>query len=107
MQVICNNRNVHVHTNKIYNKRAVFLDLSCAGFCSTIACTGYSCHFNLTFILLLIVDVRGSMKLFEANEFIVNRSLGRTETVSYGSTNDISETFSAMRLRIEVRKLHV
>ena len=69
--MICDNLNVHLRTNKRYEERAVFLDLICVGFRSTIACIGYFCHYNLTFLLLLTIDVRGPMKLIQVKKFIV------------------------------------
>ena len=57
MRMISDHLNVCVHINKIYEEHDVFLDPSCAGFRSTIACIGYFCYFNLTFLILLIVDV--------------------------------------------------
>ena len=77
------------------------------GFRSTILCIGYFCLFNITFLLLIKIDVIWSMKLVQAEKLIVHLSWGRIEAVSYGTINEISENFSAMRLRIEVSKLHV
>ena len=51
-QMDCNHLNIHVCANKYNKKVRYFLDLICAGFCSTFACTGYFCLFYLTFILL-------------------------------------------------------
>ena len=62
-QVIFIHLDVHFHTNKRYKERAVFLDLICVEFCSKITCIGCFCHFNLTFLLLITIGVRGSMKL--------------------------------------------
>ena len=69
------------------------------GFHSTIACIGYFCHSNLTFLILITIDVRGFVKLVQAKKFIVHPSLGRIESVSYGTINDNYGVFPAMRLR--------
>ena len=70
--MICDNLNVHIRTNKRYEERAVFLDISYTGFCSKMAYIGYFWYSNLTFILLITIDVRGSMKLVKLNKFMVN-----------------------------------
>ena len=71
MRVICDHLNVHVRTNKRYEERAVFLDMICASVLSTIECIGSFCHFNLPFLFLIKIDVRGSMKLIQAKKFIM------------------------------------
>ena len=55
MRVICDHLNVHIHTNKRYKERVVFLDLICAGVCINIACIGSFHHSSLTFIFLLTI----------------------------------------------------
>ena len=69
-----------------------FLDLICAGFCSTILCTGYFFHYNLTFLIFLTIDARGSMKLIQEKSFIVFWSKGSITEVSTVTINDISQT---------------
>ena len=72
MRLIFDHLNVHICTNKKYEERAVFLDTSCAGFRSRIACIGYFRHFNLTFFLFLKIDVIEFAKMVQENKFIVN-----------------------------------
>ena len=103
----CDHLYVHVRKNKRYEERAVSLDLIRAGVCSTITCIGYFCHLNITFIILLTIDVSWSTKLFQAKKFMVQLSWERIEAGSYCTINNIYENFSALRLRIEVSKLHV
>ena len=64
-RVVFDHLNVLIHTNQIYEENAVVLDLRCAGFHGTIACIGYFCHFNLDFIILLTISLRGFMKLVQ------------------------------------------
>ena len=70
-RVICDNLNVHFHTNIRYEECAVCLDMIYAGVCFTIACIGYFCHYNITFLFFLKIDVKESMELIQENKFIV------------------------------------
>ena len=79
----------------------------CAVFCSTIACIGYLCLFNITFLLLIKIVVSWYMKMVQVKKFLVHWYWWRMESGSYITSNEVSENFSAMRLRIEVSKLHV
>ena len=85
----------------------VFLDLIWVGFCSTIACTGHFSLFDITFILLLTIDVIWLMKLDQTSFLIVKWYWGRIEPGANGMINEISDNFSAMSFIIEVSKLHV
>ena len=71
-RMIFDHLDFHARTNKRYEERAVFLDISCTGFRSTIVCIGYFLHSNLTFLIFITIDMRGSMKLVQAKNFIVH-----------------------------------
>ena len=58
-------------------------------------------------ILLVVVDVIVSMKMVKLKEFVVFWTWRRIEADSNHGFYDIPETFSAIRLGVEVSKLHV
>ena len=105
--MICDHLNVHIRKNRRYKEHMVFLDLICTSVPSNIACIGLFHHSNITFLILITIDVIESMKLIQAKKFIVFWPLGRIEASYNGKINEIYDTFSAMRLRVWVIKLHV
>ena len=56
---------------------------------------------------MLIIDVGGYIKPVKAKEFVVLLPYRRAEAGSNCAVYDILEDFSAMRLGVEVSKLHV
>ena len=52
--------------------------------------------FSSIVILVVVIDVIGSMKLVKLKDFVVFRTWRRVEVVSNGTVNDISEDFSAL-----------
>ena len=69
--VICDHLVIRVRTKTIYEERSVFLHLIDAGVYSTFSCIGYFQYFILIVLILVNIDLRGSMKLIKLKEFVV------------------------------------
>ena len=65
------------------------------------------CLFDLTFLLLITIDVIWIMKTAKTKLLIAKWSWGVIKSDSDVIINEISETFSTTRFIIQVRKLHV
>ena len=64
-------------------------------------------NFCLIILPMVIIDVRGSMKLLNEKLCSVFWNLGRIEADLNRAANELPETFSIMRIGVEVSKLHV
>ena len=67
----------------------------------------YYRKFSLIFLIVVVNDVRRSMKLIKSKEFVVLWPWSRIEAGYNCAVYDIPGDFSAMRLGVEVRKLYV
>ena len=65
-----------------------------------------TCSFRLIFLLVIIIDVSGSVKIFKMKYFVAFLPWWRIEAYSNCAVDDIPENFSAMKLGVEVNKLH-